>query len=101
SRNETAIAICCKGNNFTVFSLRELSFVWRENEWQVCKGGHLRTQRLIQQHLLVCVCQVVLPADDMGYSHFDVIDDDRQVVKRITFRPEQDEILDLRVATLL
>ena len=43
---------------------------------------HWRTERLVQQYLLVCVGEMVLSADHMRDSHLDVVNYYRQVIKR-------------------
>src|SRR6185369_496943 len=65
------------------------------------KLRHGRSERLVEQDLLVCVGEVVLPSDHVRDAHRDIVDYYRQVVKRMTVGTKQHEILDLCVAALL
>ncbi len=64
------------------------------------EARHRRPERLVEQHLLRRVRDVVVAADDVGDAHVDVVDDDRQVVGRVAVRPQHDEVLDHRVVEL-
>ena len=44
---------------------------------------------------------MVLPADDVGDPHLDVVANDRQIVKRMTVRAEQNEVFDFGVIAFL
>ena len=100
-RHKTSIAISRQRNNFAVFAFRELAFVWRENQRQVRKLRHRRAERLVKQDLLVSVREMVLAANHVRDAHLDVVDHDREVVKRMAVGTQQHEIFDLGVAALL
>ena len=63
-------------------------------------GGGVLPKRLIQQHLLRRVGDVIVAADDVGDLHVDVVGDDRQVIGRLAVGPQNDEVLDLGVVEL-
>ena len=54
----------------------------------------------VEQHLLRRVRNVIVAAHDVRDRHVDVVDDDRQVVRRVAVRPQHDEVLDVRVVEL-
>ena len=59
--------------------------------------GHRAAERLVEQHLLRRVRDVVVAADDVRDLHVDVVDDDRQVIGRVAVGAEDDEVLDVLV----
>jgi hypothetical protein len=67
----------------------------------VRKLRHARAERLVKQNLLVCVRQMVLAANHVRDAHLDVVDHDREVVKRMTIGTQQHEIFNLGIAALL
>src|SRR6185369_9749950 len=54
-RHKATIAVSRERDNFTVFSLRQLSLVGRKNQWQMRKLRDWRAQRFIDQHLLMSI----------------------------------------------
>ena len=54
-----------------------------EDQRHVRELRHRRAERLVQQHLLRRVRDVIVAADHVGDRHVDVVDDDREVVGRV------------------
>ena len=81
-------------------ALAQASLVGAEDQRHVREARHGRPKRLVEQHLLRGVRDVVVAADDVGDAHVDVVDDDRQVVGRVAVGPQHDEVFDHRVVEL-
>src|SRR6185436_19891409 len=60
-----------------------------------------RAQRVVNKHLFVGVGQMILTANDVGYTHLDVVNDYREVVQGMTIRANQNQVFDVRVIALL
>ena len=60
------------------------------------EGGFV-AQRLIDPDLLRGVVDVVVPADDVGDPHLGVIDNHREIVRRIAVGPLDDQVVQLFV----
>ena len=58
---------------------------------------HRPAERLIQQHVLGRVRDVIVAAHDVRDLHVDVVGDDRQVISRLAVRPQDHEVFDVRV----
>ena len=80
--------------------LAQPPLVGAEDQRHVREARHRRAERLVEQHLLRRVRDVIVAADDVGDPHVDVVDDDRQVIGRVAVRPQDDEVLDHRVVEL-
>jgi len=58
---------------------------------------HLVPQRLVDQDLFGRIVDMVVSPNDVGNPHLGVVDDDREVVRRIPVGPLQDQIIQLLV----
>ena len=54
--------------------------VGAKNERYMCKGRHRSSNRLVQQHLLRCVGDVIVAPNDMRHPHVNVVRHDREVI---------------------
>ena len=54
-------------------------------------------ERLIQQHVLGRVRDVIVAAHHVRDLHVDVVDDDRQVIGGLAVRPQDHEVFDVRI----
>ena len=59
------------------------------------------TERFVNQNLFVRVRQMVLPANDVRDMHFNVVANDRVIVKRMTVRTKQNKVFDFRIISFL
>ncbi len=81
-------------------ALAEPRFVGAEDERHVGKYRQSRAQRLIQQHLLGSIRNVVGAADDVRDAEVNVVGDHAQVVRRAAVVAQEDEIFDLGIREL-
>ena len=58
-------------------------------------------ERFVNQNLLMRVRQMILSANYVRNSHLDVVADNRQIIKRMTVRAQQNEVFDLGVIAFL
>src|SRR5437868_14850157 len=72
-----------------------------QDQRKVSKTRFCRAERLIDQDLLVRVCEMILTANNVCYPHLDVIADNGEIVERMAIRAEQHEVLGLFIFTLL
>ena len=78
-------------------ALAQALLVGPHDERHVRERGHGRVERLVEQHLLRRVRDVIVAADDVRDRHVDVVHDDGQVIRGMTIRAEDDEALDVLV----
>ena len=74
---ETGVAIRRHRNDLAVLAFRQLTFVRRHYQRQMGKCRRRHAESLIDQHLFVRVCEVILAANDMGDPHLNVVADNR------------------------
>src|SRR5688572_30164538 len=58
-------------------------------------------ERLIKQNLFVSIRQMVLTANHMRDAHLNVVENDRQVVKRMAVRSQQNQVFNLGMSAFL
>ena len=80
--------------------LAQALLVGAHDERHVRELRRRRAERLVEQHLLRRVRDVIVAADDVRDRHVDVVDDDRQVIGRMAVGAEDDEALDVLVVEL-
>ena len=100
-RHKTGIAICRERNDLAVNALRQLLAARSEYQRQVRKFGRSNIERLVDQHLLVRVCQVVLPADDVRDTHLDVVANNCEVIERMPVGAKKHQVLGVGIVPIL
>ena len=75
-------------------ALAEPLLVRAEDQRHVREPRGRGAERLVQQHLLGRVRNVIVAAHDVRDRHVDVVDHDREVVGRVTIGAQHDEVLD-------
>ena len=58
-------------------------------------------QCFVNQNLFVRVRQMILPANNVGDFHFDVVADDRQIIQRMPVGTQQNKVFDFVVIAFL
>ena len=81
-------------------ALAQPLLVGTENQRHVRELRHRRAERLIQQHLLRRVRDVIVAAHHVRDRHLDVVRHDRQVIRRMAVGAEDDEVLDVGAVEL-
>ena len=74
--------------------------VGAENQRHVRELRHRRAQRLVKQHLLRRVRDVIVAPHHMRDLHLDIVGDDGEVIRGMAVGSEDDEVLDVRVVEL-
>ena len=81
-------------------TLAQALLVGPENQRHVREPRDRRADRLVQQHLLRRVRDVIVAADHMRDPHLHIVGHDRQVIGGMAVGSEDDEVLDVGAVEL-
>ena len=85
------------GHRGRAMPLAQALLVRPEDERNVGERRDRLSERLIQENLLRRVRDVIVAANHVRDAHVDVVGHDREVIRRLTIRPQHHEILDVGV----
>jgi hypothetical protein len=94
-RQEAVVAVLHDADR--AVTLAELLAVGPEDHRQVREARHGGAERMVDVDLARRVVDVVVAADHVGDAHVDVVDDDREVVRRVAIGADLHEVVELLV----
>ena len=78
----------------------EAFLVGAQDQRHVRELRHRRAHRLVQQHLLRCIRDVVIAAHHLRHLHLHIVNNDREVVGRVRVGTNDDKVFDVGVVEL-